>query len=83
MNIDKAVDAWYAENTDGLDNEIMNAILSNLAFALIEEDIIDEIRADTGLDEELELDNDFGDEYWNGYKFVSKPGDYYAGDYSW
>lgn len=75
MNIDKKVDEWYAANTDGLDSDIMNAIFTNLAFALIEEEIVDEIRADTS----PELDDDFGDVYWNGYRFVDKPGR----EYSW
>lgn len=79
MNMDKEVDAWYAANTDELDTEIMNAILSNHAFSLIEDELVEEIRADMG----PELDDDFGDVYWNGRIFVNKPGDYYGRDYYW
>lgn len=79
MNIDNQVDAWYADNTDELDVEIMNAIFSNHVFSLIEEEIVAEIQADMA----PELDDDFGDVYWNGRILVNKPGDYYGRDYSW
>ena len=77
MSTDTLTDAWYAANTDELDTEIMNAIFSNHFFSLIEEVILEEIRADMG----PELNDDFGDEYWNGFRFVQKPGDYYKPKY--
>jgi hypothetical protein len=72
----KSVEAWYAANTDELDNEMMNTMFTNLAFALIEEEILDDISIDADPDEELELDDDFGEMYWNGNRLVDKQGDY-------
>ena len=77
MSTDTLTDAWYAANTDELDTEILNAIFSNHFFSLLEEEILAELQTDA----EPELDDDFGDEYWTGSRFVRKPGDYYGTDF--
>lgn len=77
MSTDTLTDAWYAANTDELDTEILNTIFSNHFFSLLEAEILEEIRADM----DPELDDDFGDVYWNGSRFVQKPGDYYGRGY--
>jgi len=70
MTRDTFVDQWYAENTDELDNEIMNALFTGLAFVEMEDVICDEC----GFEAARELDDDFGDCYWSGSRFVPKPG---------
>lgn len=65
------IDAWYAAHTDADDSDMMNLILDAVAFQLIEDEIVNELRA---CNDFVELDNDFGDYYWNGSRMVPKPG---------
>ena len=69
MITDNMIDAWYAAHTDAEDCELMNLILDAAAFQLIENEIINELN-----DELVQLDDDFGDYYWNGTRMVPKPG---------
>ena len=69
MITDNMIDAWYAAHTDAEDCELMNLILDAAAFQLIEDEIINELK-----DELVQLDDDFGDYYWNGTRMVPKPG---------
>lgn len=65
------IDAWYAENTDADDSEMMNLILDAAAFQLIENEIVNELKDSNNF---VGLDNDFGDYYWNGTRMVPNPG---------
>ena len=71
MATDNMIDAWYAAHTDAEDCELMNIILDAAAFQLIEDEIINELKDG---DDFVELDDDFGDYYWNGSRIVPKPG---------
>lgn len=71
MLVHNMIDAWYAAHTDADDSDMMNLILDAAAFQLIEDEIINELKDDNDV---VELDNDFGDYYWNGSRMVPKPG---------
>lgn len=69
--IDKSVAKWYEENMTQDDYDVMATLFTVNAFQLIEDEIINELEDDNDV---VELDNDFGDYYWNGSRMVPKPG---------
>lgn len=63
------IEDWWEDVEEG-DFELLSVIFTDHGMDLIEEIILQE----ADLVDTVELDNDFGEAYWNGSRMVTKPG---------